>query len=146
MSKTAAIEFLKHQLAEVQKTYEMERRKMQEMMSRLPSLEAEANAIKLLLSKHAGTQDHVRPPSQTIRSLDPIDAVSSVSRLSVRALTEAGKPQTTAQILGYLASHGKQTSSATLRSTIYMSAKRGRIFKVISPGLYGLIEWKDDIR
>lgn len=131
MSKMAAIEFLKDQLASV----ENERKKVQAAMARLPQLDAEAQAIMLLLTKHSGETDKLPHSTQ----IAPYSANGgSVSNLVIRALTEAGKPQTTGQLIAFLASHGKQTTSATLRSTIYM--KKNRPFKVISPGLYGLVE------
>jgi hypothetical protein len=142
MSKTAAIEFLKEQLA----ASEHERKKIEALIARLPQIEAEIQATKLVLAKHTGSMQQISLPSQTRPSAHPADAVSSVSRLTVQALTEAGKPQTTAQLLGFLASHGKQTTSATLRSTIWLLANKGRLFRVIHPGLYGLVGWEDSRR
>lgn len=139
MSKTAAIEFLKEQLA----ASENERKKMQELIARLPQIEAEIQATKLLLAKHTGGPRQLPLASQPTQHLDPIDAVSSIATLITRALTEAGKPQRSEQLLAFLASHGKRTSSATLRSTIHQYVKKGKVFKSVRPGLYGLIEWAD---
>jgi len=137
MSKTAAIEFLKEQLA----SSENERKRIQALVARLPQIEAEIQATKLLLSKHTGEPHQLPLTSQPTQHLDPIDAASSISKLIIRALTEAGKPQRSEELLAFLASHGKQTSSATLRSTIYQYAKRGKLFKAVRPGVYGLLEW-----
>lgn len=139
MSKMAAIAFLKDQLTSV----ENERKKVQAevavAMAKLPKLEAEAQALKLVLAKHTGETDRLPHPSQPALYSS---TGGSVSSLVIRALTEAGKPQKTEQLLAFLASHGKRTTSATLRSTIHQSAKRGKVFKSVTPGLYGLIEWQ----
>ena len=135
MSTVAGIEFLKGDLIAV----ESERRKIQAAMARLPQLDAEYQAIKLLLAKHTGETGklpYTAPPSQYVTP------GNSVSSLVVRALKEAGKPQKTEQLLAFLESHGKPTSSATLRSTIHQNAKRGKVFKSVTPGLYGLVEWQ----
>ena len=143
MGKAAAIEFLREQLV----ASESERKKVQTAIqtaqARLPQIEAEIQATKLLLAKHTGEPHQLPIASQPTRHLDPIDAVSSISRLIVKALTEAGKPQRTEQLLAFLASHGKRTTSATLRSTIHQSVKKGKLFKSATPGVYGLLEWED---
>lgn len=136
MSKSAAREFLKEQLA----TAETEQKRLQAAVARLPLLEAEIQACKLLLEKLSGGM-RIEPPSRSTHTAPSFSAQGdSISSLVQRALTEANKPQTTAQLLAFLASHGKRTTSATLRSTIYM--KKGKLFNVISPGLYGLIGWE----
>lgn len=139
MNKGAAIEFLRDQSVAV----ESERRKIvatiQAAQSKLPQLDAEMQALKLLLAKHTGEANQLPLSSHPIHQL----VMDSVASLVVRALTEAGKPQTTAQLRSFLLSHGKQTSPATLRGTILERAKKGRLFKTISPGVYGLIEWKN---
>jgi len=135
MSKDAGIDFLKHQLAAV----EAERKKLEAAVAKLPQLEAEAQAIKLLLSKYGGKdidQTTVAPQAALYSPPGP-----SVCALALRALSEAGKPQTTTQILASLASHGKVTTSATLRSTILINAHKNKLFKVYAPGVYGLKEW-----
>ena len=125
MNKQAGIEFLRNQLASV----ESERKK----------LDAEEQAIRLLLAKHAGTErSESLPRPKTVYSYSFVNGGESISSLTVQALKEAGKPQRTEQLLAFLASHGKKTSSATLRSTIYM--KKGKVFTVISPGLYSLVD------
>lgn len=134
MSKIAGIEFLKEQLISV----ERERREIQEAMAKLPQLDAEAQAIKLLLAKHAGEKHRLAATPPVIRHSGAMNGEPSISKLVLRALTEAGKPQTSAQLLAFLASHGKQTQSHTLRSTIH----QGKLFRSVTPGVYGLVEWQ----
>jgi hypothetical protein len=119
MSKAAAIEFLEEQLLQA---------------------EAEVKAIKLVLARHkeAKPTDTLSPPPAASHS----GVGKSVADITHRALIEAGKQQTTEQLLAFLATHGKPTSSATLRSSIYQFVKIGKRFKRIAPGLYGLIEWQ----
>jgi hypothetical protein len=119
MSKAAAIEFLEEQLI---------------------AAEAEVQAIKLVLARHRGMKG-VNPSPRPIPSHSYVPTGGSVADLSHRALHEAGKPQTTGQLLAFLASHGKRTTSATLRSSIYQFTKQGKKFKRVAPGLYGLAEW-----
>lgn len=140
MSKTAAIEFLKSQLVAV----ESDRRKtlaaIQAAQARLPQLDAEMQALKLLLAKHTGEANQL-PSSPSL--IQQSTSGESVASLAVRALKEAGKPQTTAQLLGFLASHGKMATSATLRSTLHQRAQKGKLFKAVSPGVFGLLEWEN---
>ena len=138
MSKTAAIEFLKEQLV----ASENERKKIQSLIARLPQIDAEIQATKLLLSKHMGGQHQLPLAPQPTNRLDPISDGSSIAQLIVRALTEAGKPQRSEPLLAFLASHGKHPKSATLRSTIHQYVKKGKVFKSVKPGLYGLLEWE----
>ena len=140
MSKTAAIEFLKAQLVAVESDRKKTLAAIAAAQVRFPQLDAEVQALKLLLAKHTGEANQLPPSSPSIQQPTSGDSVAS---LAVRALTEAGKPQTTAQLLGFLKSHGKETTSATLRSTIYHSAQKGKLFKVVSAGVFGLIEWED---
>lgn len=136
MSNSAGVEFLRRQLAAV----ETERKKVQEAAAKLPQLDAEVQAIKLLLSKYTGEVEpqYATTPQSALYSSDG----PSISDLAYQALMEAGKPQNTEQLLSFLASHGKKTSSATLRSMIYGKAKRGKLFKTVHPGVYGLKEWQ----
>ena len=136
MSKIAGIEFLKEQLIAV----ENEKKKLQAALARLPQLDAEVNAIKLLLAKHAGEVHQLPIPSQEARRGRPVSAEPSISKFIIQALTEAGKPQRTEQLLAFLASHGKQTHGHTLRSTIHQS----RLIKSVTPGVYGLVEWQQE--
>jgi hypothetical protein len=136
MSKIAGIEFLKEQLIAV----ENEKKKLQAALARLPQLDAEVQAIKLLLAKHAGETNQLPLSSQEARTVSPVNAGTSISKLIVRALTEAGKPQRTEQLLAFLASHGRPTHGHTLRSTIHQS----KIIKSVTPGLYGLTEWAQE--
>ena len=135
MNSNAGIEFLKSKLA----TVEIERKKVQAAVARLPKLDTEVQAIKLLLATYTGETDQYPSTDQS-----PLYSSqgNSVSSLVYRALTEAGKPQKTEALLAFLASHGKQTTSATLRSTIYMRVKSNKLFKVVAPGVYGLKEWQ----
>ena len=135
MNSNAGIEFLKRQLD----TAETERTKVQAAVARLPKLDAEVQAIKLLLATYTGETD--QSPSTDQSPLYSSQG-NSVSSLVYRALTEAGMPQKTEELLAFLASHGKQTTSATLRSTIYMRVKSNKLFKVVAPGVYGLKEWQ----
>ena len=135
MSKIAGVEFLKEQLIAV----ERERKELQDAVARLPQLDAEVQAIKLLLAKHAGDKHRLPVTVPVAKPAAPINGEPSLAQLVVRALTEAGKPQNTAQLLGFLASHGKSPARGTLRSTIH---QRGKLFKSVSPGVYGLVEWQ----
>ncbi|MDO8358154.1 MAG: hypothetical protein Q7U76_17390 [Nitrospirota bacterium] len=129
MSKAAAIEFLEEQLI---------------------NAEAEVQAIKLLLARHKGMRSGVNhapqpaplPRPSTSSLYEEFSGASrSVADLVRQALDEANKPQRTEQLLAFLASHGKTATSATLRSAIHQYIKRGKRFKSVAPGLYGLIEW-----
>ncbi len=134
MSKMAGIEFLKEQLIAV----ENERKKLQEAITKLSQLDAEAQAINLLLAKHAGETHKLPIPAQAARRGRPMNGEPSISTLIIRALTEAGKPQKTEQLLAFLASHGKHTHSHSLRSTIHQS----KLIESVTPGVYGLVEWQ----
>lgn len=134
MNKAAGIEFLRERLNAI----EGDRKNLHAQLSQLDD---EVQAIKLLLAKYAGIAPSLPLSYHADQSIDPIDAVSSVSALAAKALAEAGKPQKTAQILAFLAKHGKSTSSATLRSTIHQKAEMGKLFKVLEPGVFGLMEW-----
>jgi len=133
MSKMAAIEFLKEQLIAI----EDERKKLQEAIARLSQLDAEVQAINLLLAKHSGEKHRLPSATQILRSENAVTSGTSISKLIIRALTEAGKPQRTEQLLAFLGSHGKQTHGHTLRSTIHQS----KLIKSVTPGVYGLVEW-----
>ena len=122
------IEFLKHKLIIV----ETKRNKIQEKITELQKLDNEIQAIKFLISKYMGKTELIYP----------ILYEMSISSFVYKFLSDIGKPQTTKELLVFLASKGKQTTSATLRSTIYGMVKRDKLFKVISPGLYGLKDWK----
>lgn len=142
MSKAAAIEFLKEQLL----ASEGERKKIlaaiQNAQARLPQLDAEINATKLLISKHTGEPHQLPLSAKPIQQEEHLGE-GSIASLIFKALSEAGKPQRYEQLLAFLASHGKSPSSATLRSTIHQYVKRGKLFKAVRPGVYGLLEWAD---
>jgi hypothetical protein len=133
MGKAAGIEFLKEQLVAA----EGQRKELQEALTKLPQVEAKIQAINLLLAEHSGEKTRLPSAPQGDRSASPLNG-ESISKLTVRALTEAGKPQRTEQLLAFLASHGKQTQRHTLRSTIHQS----KLIKSVQPGVYGLIEWQ----
>ena len=121
MGKAAAIEFLEEQLI---------------------AAEAEVQAIKLVLARHRGLKVSSLPSRPT--STPSYSAMGgSVADLAHRALKEAGKPQTTEQLLAFLGTHGKRTTSATLRSSIYQFVRQGKRFKRVAPGLFGLAEWPE---
>ena len=140
MSKTAAIEFLKAQLVAVESDRKKTLAAIVAAQAKFPPLDAEMQALKLLLAKHTGEANQLPSSSPSIQQPTSGDSVAS---LAVRALMEAGKPQTTAQLVGFLTSHGKKTTSATLRSTLHHRAQKGKLFKVISPGVFALLEWEN---
>lgn len=139
MNKVAGIEFLQEQRIAV----ERERKELQAAIAKLPQLDAEIQAIDLLLAKHVGEKhrlniDHSasRPPTPP-----PTNGELSIAKLTFRALTEAGKPLTSAQLLAYLASHGRTSVKGnTLRSTINQS----KLMRSVTPGVYGLVELKTE--
>jgi hypothetical protein len=135
-SKAAGIEFLKERLVSAENE-QKKAQAAQAIAARLPQLDAEIQAIKLLLTTHAEGAGIDTPP-RSIQSTPYSGQGLSVSTLVRRALAEAGKPQKTEQLLAFLASHGKPTSHATLRSTIYQ--QKGKIFRSISPGVYALMD------
>ncbi|MEK6761289.1 MAG: hypothetical protein AABY96_01130 [Nitrospirota bacterium] len=141
MSKAAAIEFLKEQLVAGETERKKTQTSIQTSQARLVQLDAEIQATKLLLAKHTGDKEQLTFPTQSTQYQVPADSGTSVSRLVIQALTESGKPLKTDQLLTFLSRHGKQTSRATLRSTLHLNAKKGTL-KPISPGLYGLSEWQ----
>ena len=139
MGKAAAIEFLREQLQDC----ETEREKILAAQARLPQIDAEINATKLLLSKHTGEPSQLMFSSQPAHRADPSAEGSSIATLIIKALTEAGKPQRYEQLLAFLATHGKHPTNGTLRSTIHQYLKRGKLFKGVRPGVIGLLEWEN---
>lgn len=123
MDKTAGIEFLKDRLIAV----EIERKQ----------LEAEVQAINLLLAKHAGAKPKAPIASHVTRPTAKAKGGPSISSLIQKALMEAGKPQTTAQLQSFLVTHGRIIKNSSLRSTIHQS----RWIESMEPGIYGLVEW-----
>ena len=141
MSKAAAIEFLREQLVVGENERKKTHAAIQTSQARLVQLDAEIQATKLLLARHTGDKEQLTFPAQSTQYQSTVDGGTSVSKLVVQALTESGKPLKTDQLLAFLLRHGKQTSRATLRSTLHLNAKRGTV-KPISPGLYGLSDWQ----
>ncbi|OGW51478.1 MAG: hypothetical protein A2V62_09975 [Nitrospirae bacterium RBG_19FT_COMBO_58_9] len=143
MGKAAAIEFLREQLL----ACEAEQRKIhvtiQAAQARLPQIDAEIHAAKLLLSKHTGQPSQLTFSSPPLQRADQLAEGPSIATLMLKALTEAGKPQRYEQLLAFLATHGKHPTNATLRSTIHQYLKRGKLFKAVRPGVIGLLEWEN---
>jgi hypothetical protein len=113
---------------------------VESLEEQLVAAEAEVQALKLLLARYRVQKVPNTPPQRPAHFPSYSANGGSVSDVVHRALIEAGKPQKTEQLLAFLASHGKPTTSATLRSTIYQFTKQGKRFKRISPGLYDLAE------
>lgn len=142
MGKTAAIEFLREQLLACEAEQKKIHATIQAAQARLPQIDAEIHATKLLLSKHTGQPSQLTLSPQASQRADLVAEGPSIATLILKALTEAGKPQQYEQILAFLATHGKHPTNATLRSTVHQYLKRGKLFKAVRPGVIGLLEWE----
>ena len=142
MGKAAAIEFLREQLHACETEHKKILAAVQTAQARLPQIDAEINATKLLLSKHTGEPSQLMFSSHPAQRTEPSAEGPSIATLILKALTEAGKPQRYEQLLAFLATHGKHPKNATLRSTIHLYLKRGKLFKKVRPGVIGLREWE----
>ena len=143
MGKAAAIEFLREQLLACEAEQKKIHAAIQAAQARLPQIDAEIHATKLVLSKHTGQPSQLTLSSQPPQRTALLAEGPSIAMLILKALTEAGKPQRYEQLLAFLATHGKHPKNATLRSTIHQYVKRGKLFRPVRPGVIGLLEWEN---
>jgi hypothetical protein len=67
----------------------------------------------------------------------------TIPSLAETILREAGKPLTTPEIVAAFAQRGKPTGSSIILSSLYRNAKNGKRFRLISTGVFGLLEWPE---
>ena len=118
----------------------------------IPKLEADLNALNRTLAilkgeEYQEQQSTLKPLSKghTIfkRRIIRSNTVS-IPHLVSSILKEAGKPLTGDQIIPVLAAKGKLVTRNTLLSVIYRLIQHKKIFKLVSPGTFGLLEWDKD--
>ena len=133
----AGIEFEKC-LREQLVVFESQRKALQDAIAKLAQVEAKIQAINLLRAEHSGEKHPLPIAPKVMRSGGHASSGPSISKLIVRALTEAGKPQTSAQLLAFIASHGRTVKNSSIRNIIHQS----KLLQSVTPGVYGLVEWQ----
>ena len=67
----------------------------------------------------------------------------SIPNLVYSVLKEAGKPLRAEQIIPLVAAKGRQVEKVSMLGAIYRGIQKGQLFKLVSPGLFGLLEWTE---
>lgn len=142
--KRAALEKLKDQEAEL--------RKLQAAVAAVPKVAADLAAAERTL-RMLNKEEEAEPEAQTqlpeimkaIRATTIIRQ-DSIPSLVYSVLKEAGKPQTSDQIMPLLAARGRTAAKTTVLGSIYRCIKKGQLFRLIAPGTFGLLEWKEQTK
>lgn len=151
MSSTAAVEELRQRIRTIKATLvglkakQEQFRRLQLEIASIPKLEMDVNALEraiaVLLDQEAPASPslfHGKPGAEAQPTSTTTEALPD---LIYKIVKEAGKPLTTQQLIPLLAAFGKHPSKAVTRSAVYQAAKRGHRFKIVSPGMFGLLEW-----
>lgn len=142
--KRAALTKLKEQEAEL--------RKLQAAVAAIPKVSADLAALERTL-RMLNKEEEAEPEGQTqfpqiAKELgqNVVMRKDSIPSLVYSVLKEAGKPMKGDQIVPLIMAKGKKTNKLTIIGTIYRCAKKGQLFTLESPGVFGLLEWKEQTK
>jgi hypothetical protein len=138
-SKRASLSKLKEQAEEL--------KRLQAVVAAMPKVQADLQALERSLAILKG-EEAAEPVVQTTLHAVMDDIKRSIRGHSIPAqvyavLRDAGKPLTGDQIMGSLAARGKNIAKPTVMGAIYRAAKHGKLFRLVAPGTFGLLEWPE---
>ena len=114
---------------------------LQRAASYIPRVQADLAALERTLAIVKGED----VPSLTIAVRDSSrveDHIQvSIPQLVYSILKETGTPLTGQQIMERVAARGRKDEKASVLGGIYRNIKEGRLFKLVAPGTFGLLEW-----
>jgi hypothetical protein len=138
-SKRASLSKLKEQAEEL--------KRLQAIVAAMPKIQADLQALERSLAILKG-EEAAEPMIQTglHEVMDQIKRSTrehSIPAQVYAVLRDAGKPLTGDQIMGLLAARGRNIAKPTVMGAIYRSAKNGKLFRLVAPGTFGLLEWPE---
>ena len=75
------------------------------------------------------------------QSTDLYKRQESIPAMVFNALKESGKPLASDEIMAALLMRDRNLNRPSVLGAIYRNAKAGRMFRVIKPGVFGLLAW-----
>lgn len=138
--KRAALEKLKAQEAQL--------KKLQAEVAAIPKVAADLAAaertLRMLNKEEEAEPQGTIPLPELMKTImaTTVTRSDSIPSLVYWVLKEAGKPQTSDQIMPLLAARGRTPAKTTVLGSIYRCIKKGQLFKLVAPGTFGLLEWK----
>lgn len=152
----AAIDALKAQIknkrAQLSKLNERmeEFKKLQLEIAAIPRVRADLYALERSLAILKGDEVKEESPQMAFSEVQTRSRRTSnersVPHLVYSVLKEAGKALTIQQIMPLLAAKGCTAGEPTVRGAIYRNAKIGKMFGLVAPGTFGLLEWKEQTK
>jgi len=130
---------------EVQKL-ETELARLQKAAARIQEVKEDIAAYKKLLSKHEGKRQRRDASLQELAlelGMGPRRGFrgQSYTALAYDILKQADKSLTGHEIIAAMVTRGKPIKKHAVLGTLYRAAKKGTMFKLVGPGVFGLTEW-----
>lgn len=128
------------------KEQESELKRLQAAVAALPKLQADVAALERALGILKGEESSEVDPDVRLSTME-LEIKRSIREHSIpghvyAVLRNAGKPLNGDEILGALAAKGTHVKKLSLYGAIYRAAKQGELFRVVKPGVFGLLEWQ----
>ena len=119
----------------------------------LAKIEADLNALertlKILDTEKADNQQQTFAPSGIVEVIEHIQNTMAAKKKSPsipmachEVLRQAGKPLKLQEIIPLIRAKGCNAAVPSVRGTLYGLVKRKKMFKLVRPGVFALIDWK----
>lgn len=123
-------------------------KRLQGEIAKIPTIKADVEALERALAIIKGEEGRQETPRTGLQQvMDSFGEEPGVARpvafYVATALKEAGKPLPFSQIIPLIAAKGCTANEPTVRGAIYRNVKSERLFKLVTPGVIGLLEWNN---
>lgn len=112
------------------KAQEEELKKLRIVCAEIPKIQSDLSALQRTLAILQGEEP-----------LEIAPAIDTIPILAAAILREIGRPMNAGELQVELAGRGKTTNRNTVMSVLHREVRKGKAFKLTSPGKFGLIEW-----
>lgn len=100
------------------------------------------SAIRERMERFSRAFSQPSPPSRQTAQ-DMFKRETSIPQMVEAVLREANKPMNGDEVMDALLVKDKNLNKPSVMGAIYRNAKAGRIFKIVQPGVFGLLEFEN---
>jgi hypothetical protein len=119
---------------------EKELERLKKEVAAIPRVQADLSALERTLAILQGEEV---PESSGGVSASEETSTESIPTFAYSILKDTGKPMTGDDLHAAFLTKGKEVSKSSLLGALYRNVKKNRLFRLVSSGTFGLLDWPE---
>ena len=121
---------------------EKELERLRTEVATIPRVQTDLAALERTLAILQGEE----PPEPSVESGANEETSKSIPSLAYSVLKDTGKPMTGDDMYAAFTARDREVTKSSLLGALYRNVKKGRLFRLVSSGTFGLLEWPEPVK